>query len=62
MDKVEQAKKLAMDNYDSWGQFVIECMTDNEIEASLFDLTLEEWVKIREDVGGYFREIERTKF
>lgn len=59
---LELAKKAAQDHYNTWGQFVIECMTDNEIEASLFDLTLEEWIKIREDVGGYFQDIERTKF
>lgn len=62
MDKtVENAIKLASDNYSEWGQWVIECMSKKEIEDDLAEFdTLEDWVYIKKTVGSVYRDIENT--
>lgn len=60
-ENIEKAKKLAEENYSTWGQWVIECYTDSELGENLEDFrTIEEWVKVRQDVAGYYKEIEST--
>jgi hypothetical protein len=58
-EMVAQVKQMAEDNYDSWGQYVVECYTDEEIVKDLanFD-TLEEWVDIRIAVEKVIEERE----
>lgn len=63
--KIEACKRLARNHYDTWGQWVVECHTDEDIERDLIningdELTLEEYISLREDVAGYYREIENT--
>ena len=59
---LEEAKRLAQENYDTWGHWVVECMTDSDILESIFTQTIEEWVKTQEAVAGVYKEIEDTKF
>jgi hypothetical protein len=59
---LEKAKRLAEENYESWGQWVIECMSDSDILKSIGTQTLEEWVEIQESVAGIYREVENSKF
>ena len=65
-NKYEQAKKLAEDNYSTWGQWVVECMGMKEITASFQrydesgEMTLNEWVEIREAVGDHHQDIMDT--
>ena len=56
---ITEAKKLAQDNYESWGQYVVECYEDSELAESLesFD-TLEDWVEVRIRVAGVYAERE----
>jgi hypothetical protein len=58
-EMIAQVKQMAEDNYDSWGQYVVECYTDEEIVKDLanFD-TLEEWVDIRIAVAEVIEERE----
>lgn len=54
---IAEAKKLAHDNYESWGQYVVECYTDSELEKDLsgFD-SLEDWVDVRITVAEVLEE------
>lgn len=54
---VSKAKKLANDNYESWGHWVVECFGDKELAEDLSDFeTLEEWVDIRIAIAGIHEE------
>jgi len=54
---IVEAKKLANDNYESWGQYVVECYTDSELEKDLSDFdSLEDWVDIRIRVADVLEE------
>ena len=58
---IAKAKKLAMDNYTEWGQWVVECMDDAALAEDLADFdTLDEWVEIRKRVADAHGEIENT--
>jgi len=60
-ETVKKAKKLAYENYSSWGQWVIECMTDAEIAADIAEAkSFEEWLEIRIIVGEHHQEIMDT--
>lgn len=56
---IVEAKKLANDNYESWGQYIVECYEDGDLKESLesFD-TLEDWVEVRIRVAGVYAERE----
>lgn len=58
-EMIVAAKKLAQDNYESWGQFIVECYDDNELKESLesFD-TLEEWIEVRIVVAEVYADRE----
>jgi hypothetical protein len=57
----EKGKKLAMENYETWGQWVIECMTDEEIAEDIAEHeSFKEWVEIRIIVGEHHQEIMDT--
>ena len=58
---VENAKKMAMDNYETWGHWVVECYTNDELQEELdeFD-TLKSWINIRISVADARKEIEDT--
>jgi len=34
---IAEAKQLAHDNYESWGQYIVECYEDSELAESLED-------------------------
>lgn len=56
---LEKAKKLAMENYETWGHWVVEAYTDEELLDDLKDFgTVEEWVEIRKRVAEVYRERE----
>ena len=54
---VDRAKKMATDNYDTWGAQVIEAMNDTELVASLERAsTLAHWVRIQKLVQSVIDE------
>lgn len=60
-----QAFRLAEENYETWGQYVVETMTDEEIEDSFIDIdgslmSLSEWTSIRKTIAERYSEIENT--
>lgn len=59
---VAEAKRLANVNYSTWGQWVVETMTDAEIAELLEDCNndINEFVDLRIRVAGYYNEIEST--
>jgi hypothetical protein len=56
---IAEAKELARDNYETWGQYIVECYEDSELAESLesFD-TLEDWVEVRIRVADVYAERE----
>lgn len=58
-EMIVEAKKLAKDNYEDWGQYVVECYEDGDLKESLesFD-TLEDWVEVRIAVAEVYSERE----
>lgn len=58
-EMIVEAKKLAQDNYEGWGQYVVECYEDSELAESLesFD-TLEDWIEVRIAVAEVYAERE----
>ena len=51
------AKKLAQENYESWGQWIVEGYGDEELAQDLADhASLDEWVDIRISVAEIHRE------
>lgn len=60
---VAEAKKLANENYSDWGQWVIECLDDEELHEEILDYdTIEDWVEMRVGVADAHRDIENTAF
>lgn len=59
---VAEAKRLANVNYSTWGQWVVETMTNEEIAESLEDCNndINEFVERRIRVANYYSEIEST--
>jgi hypothetical protein len=56
---ISKAKKLAHDNYESWGQYIVECYTDSELTESLEDFnSLDEWVEVRISIANIYEERE----
>ena len=55
---LEKVKQLTHKNYETWGQWVIETMTDKELVEELTDYeTLEEWVKVKKICAQCYEEI-----
>lgn len=59
-NKVQKAKELAEENYSTWGQWVVECLTDSEIENDIEDMGINEWVEYRKKIAAIFEEREKT--
>lgn len=58
-EMIVEAKKLANNNYESWGQYIVECYEDSELAESLEDFdSLEEWVEVRISVAEVYAERE----
>lgn len=54
---LSQVKQIAQDNYETWGQYIVECYTDTELADNLSDFdTLEEWIDVRKSVANIFEE------
>ena len=54
---LSQVKQMAQDNYETWGQYIVECYTDKELADNLSDFdTLEEWIEIRKSVADVLEE------
>jgi hypothetical protein len=61
--EVVEAKKLATENYETWGDTVVECYELSELVESLEDCeSLDEWVELMKDVHGIREDIEATAF
>lgn len=65
-NKLERAKALATEHYSTWGQWVIECLDDADLEKEL-ELEkeyndLKEWVEIRERIADAHEETERSSY
>ena len=58
-EMIAEAKKLANDNYETWGQYIVECYEDSELAESLesFD-TLEDWIEVRIAVAEVYADRE----
>lgn len=59
-NKVQKAKELAEENYSEWGQWVVECMTDEEVQEDIGNSTIEEWVEIRKKIARICEEREKA--
>jgi hypothetical protein len=58
-DLIDKAKKLANDNYETWGQYIVECYEDSELAESLEDFdSLEEWIEVRISIANIYEERE----
>jgi hypothetical protein len=58
-DLIAKAKKLANDNYETWGQYIVECYENSELAESLEDFTsLDEWVEVRISIANIYEERE----
>ena len=58
-DLIDKAKKLANDNYETWGQYIVECYEDSELAESLEDFnSLDEWVEVRISIANIYEERE----
>ena len=54
---LSQVKQIAQDNYETWGQYIVECYTDTELADNLSDFdTLEEWIEVRKSVANILEE------
>lgn len=61
--EVVEAKKLATENYETWGDTVVECYELSELVESLEDCeSLDEWVQLMKDVHGIREDIAATAF
>ena len=58
-EMIVEAKKLAQDNYESWGQYIVESYEDSELAESLKDFdSLAEWVEVRISIANIYEERE----
>ena len=58
-EMIVEAKKLANNNYESWGQYIVECYEDSELAESLEDFdSLEEWIEVRISIANIYEERE----
>lgn len=54
---IAEAKKLADDNYETWGQYIVECYEDSELAESLEDFnSLNEWVEVRISIANIYEK------
>lgn len=52
-----RAEKLAYENYETWGNWVVECFTTEELADDLRrHKSLKAWVKHRKDLAGIYDE------
>ena len=59
---IGEAKILAEENYHTWGQYIVECYTGEELAEQLAEFdTLEEWVEIRQRVAEIYEERMSTQ-
>jgi len=56
---ISKAKELAQDNYETWGQYIVECYEDSELAESLEDFnSLDEWIEVRISIANIYEERE----
>ena len=61
--ELAQARDLASENYETWGQWVVECLEPEEVRAELSrEKSLAAWVRLRKTIGDHHAEIENTAF
>jgi len=54
---LKEAKRRAEENYPTWGNYVVEAYTDEELTAELADhRSLSDWVTTRRRVASVFEE------
>jgi len=59
----KQAMELAKENYETWGQWVVECYDTDDLISELSEFhTIYEWVEHRKVVADYYKEQEDTAF
>jgi hypothetical protein len=59
MIELTEAKRLAEENYSTWGQWVIECYTDQELQDELDEhASLKDWVEFRKTLASIYEERE----
>jgi|TARA_B110000263_G_scaffold249457_1_gene267113 hypothetical protein len=63
VEEVIEAKRLASENYGTWGDTVVECYELEELVESLADCdSLEDWVQLMKDVASVGDDIRATAF
>lgn len=63
IDIAARAAAIAMENYDTWGNWVVECMTMQEIREAVEEAGgLEQWVQLQIDVQKRRDEIINTRW
>ena len=62
-DLLREAKRLAMDNYSTWGQWVVECYEDEELLEELLEYgNIPNWVDMRISIANARQEIMDTRW
>ena len=60
-NEISAARDLAAKNYQTWGQWVIECQSDADIEEDLRICgSMQEWIALRKSIASAASEIENT--
>ena len=61
--QIDAALQHANDNYDTWGQWGVECYSRDELRAELEEFANQgEWIKIRKEIASQYKEIENTSW
>ena len=63
VEEVIEAKRLASENYNTWGDTVVECYELEELVVSLaYCYSLETWVQLMKDVASVCDDIRASAF
>lgn len=63
MMDAKKAMTLALENYSTWGQYVVECYEIKELEKELEEFnSLEDWIEMKKITASIYSEIEKTRF
>lgn len=58
--RLARARKLAADNYETWGQYIVECFSDDELREDIESCSSTRgWVSYRKHVAARHEENDR---
>ena len=59
----KEAMQRATEEYSYWGQWIVECFTEEELKVELADFeTIDQWIEWRKILADIFEERENTAF